>query len=1211
MFIFDSTLMKRISFTILFLFCLLVSTKLGATHLVGGFISYEYMSSSSGGTRYMVTVTVYRDCKQGSINLADDIDLCIYRRDNNAYVRTEKFAISTREFVKPPGRTDCPEVANACLERGIYRHPVTLPTNSFGYFIQYQVCCRNTQVNLMNSSSGKPDLGQMYQVIIPPTNVKNSSPYFTEVPVPFMCVNDTTDINNYAIDEDGDSLVYKFTTPWDGALSSCAGAYTPPVAITRYTNGFSSTNPFGAGGITKINSRNGVTTYLSKLTGNFATALDVYEYRYIIDKWVLLGITRLDLQVLVIKCNSNNRPIIKSSADSFTIYGGQRLCFTVSAYDKDKNGINLSGKGDILTGANGFIGNKATFPDAFANSTVSSEFCWQTECTQARNDPYLFTAYAIDDGCPSKYSLFNFSIRVKPFTGKVTIAGPSPICQGSKDNIYTITPTANTAPELIGIVYNVTITNGILQNKTGNKLTVSWDKNATSGSITVVPVSQFGCPGTPFTYPVTLIVSPPLPVIPSVDTLCPNTTKFYTTATTSGYKYQWWAFNGLINGTSSANSVSITWLAPGKANAKLVQYNTNNCPSDTATINVWVSKPSTPPIAGPITICPNSNRIEYKVSTFQAGSSFQWYVTGGTIVSVGAGSVKINWGGAGIGQVKVIEKNRFGCLGDTVYLAVDKTYKLIGANIIGDTSICEFTKNVIYTVPLINNTTYNWSITGGTITSGQLTHQITVDWGVSATGSLTVYESSFDSVNSIPCISDPTSRIINIRLFPIANKINGDFEVCQNPSSGNFNVNGYAKSSYLWSINSDTNNIVGQSTNAILYSYLQFGNFKVRVIETTEYGCVGKPIDTLLLIHPKPTTTPIIGDSIICYPNINSFLYSVTGLPNSKYNWTIDGGTPVPLSTNNSINIIWTGQQYNSLKVVETSEFGCVGDTLRLNIFFDNPSLYLKYLTVNPPPAADNGIDLFWELRNAPKYNNSLFLERREASTSNPFVTVGTIAGTQLQYNNGNISADFNAWDYRVKGFDLCGQPLYTQVHTNILLSGKKVSAYDITMNFTPYIGWGNASIRYDVYRLLKNAATYELYEPNVTTFNMAYGNGLEYYTQCYRIKATKIGTDTVTWSNEVCFDFEPLLFIPNAFSPNGDEFNNTFIMRGGALKSVEISIYNRWGEKLYTGNSLNAQWDGTYKGKDQPQDVYIYNCLYYGYDGRKYSTKGTITLLR
>ncbi|MBL7836995.1 MAG: gliding motility-associated C-terminal domain-containing protein, partial [Bacteroidetes bacterium] len=139
----------------------------------------------------------------------------------------------------------------------------------------------------------------------------------------------------------------------------------------------------------------------------------------------------------------------------------------------------------------------------------------------------------------------------------------------------------------------------------------------------------------------------------------------------------------------------------------------------------------------------------------------------------------------------------------------------------------------------------------------------------------------------------------------------------------------------------------------------------------------------------------------------------------------------------------------------------------------------------------------------------------------------------------------------------------------------------------------------------------YELYESNVTDFNIAYENGLEYYTQCYRISATKIGTDTVSWSNDICFNFEPTLFIPDAFSPNIDDVNDKFSVKGGALKTFNFMIYNRWGEKLYETDDLNFAWDGTYKGQDQPQDVYMFYCYYTGFDGKKYSTKGTITLLR
>jgi gliding motility-associated-like protein len=299
------------------------------------------------------------------------------------------------------------------------------------------------------------------------------------------------------------------------------------------------------------------------------------------------------------------------------------------------------------------------------------------------------------------------------------------------------------------------------------------------------------------------------------------------------------------------------------------------------------------------------------------------------------------------------------------------------------------------------------------------------------------------------------------------------------------------------------------------------------------------------------------------------------------------------------------------VKVVETSDFGCVGDTITLNVFYDNPSLYLRYLTVNPPPADDNGVEVYWKLQNAPRYNNQLIIQRRRAGSGELFADVGTVNGSVVKFNHTNTNNDVNAWDYRVKGYDLCGKEIYTDVHTSILLTGTKTDAYSVSMNFTPYLGWGSTSIRYDIYRQLKNSTDFELYEANVTDFNAAFSNGLEYYTQCYRVKATKLGTDTVSWSNDICFNFDPTLFIPTAFSPNTDDVNDGYFVKGGALKTFDFKIYNRWGEKLFQTEDLKFVWDGKYKGEDQPQDVYMYYCYYTGFDGKKYSTKGTITLLR
>lgn len=1203
------------SFYSLFLVSLFfISGSLHATHLVGGFISYEYVGSSSFGARYTITITSYRDCKPGSIEFAKDIDVCVYQRNDLRVYKTFNFRRISVEKVNPVGRTDCPEATQVCLEKAVFQEQIDLPTSAFGYYVKWEVCCRNTQVNLRNDQNGDPFIGQTYQTIIPPTIVKNSSPYFTDVPVPFICINDTTELNNYAVDPDGDSLVYRLATPWYGAslsnnFPSCSPQYELPVPINAmdYAPGYNGSIPFGSDGISQINTSNGVTTFMAKRVGNYAVALDVLEYR----NGQLLSSTRLDLQILVINCAPNNKPTIATTSRNYTIMAGEQLCFDVTAKDKDNHNITLNGIGDILTGANGFTGNRATFTSAFGKGPLTSRFCWQTSCSQARNSAYIFTARAIDDGCPSKFTLVNVFINVLPFTGKVTLNGLGTPCQGQKNTLYTINTTANTPDELVGLTHKVVVQGGTLVSQTSTQLLINWSNSAPDGTITITPVSRFNCEGTPFVFNVNLQPSAPKPIQNEFDTVCENSLETYTIQANNGYTYNWWVGNGSIQGTSTSNSISIVWGSQGAAFAKVVQYSQNGCPSDTSTLLVWISKPLTPNIQGKKSVCPNSTGVIYNVASTNYGSIFRWVVTGGVIVSDNSNSISVNWGNEGMGMVKVLEINRFSCVGDTVYLPVSLTYTLEAELIQGDTDICEYSTNQIFQVSNSLNTVYNWTISGGTITSGQGTNTITVDWGASGNGSISMYETSYDAVNNRNCISNLVTRNVNIRPYPIANRINGTFEVCQFSPSGTYSINGYPNSTYLWTVNGDTNNIVGQGSNTITLNYTIEGSFALSVIETTQFGCQGNVVDSILIVHPKPRTSPINGSNTICTPLMSDYLYTVTGFQSSTYQWFVEGGIFVGQTNGMSNRISWLGQQMNSVKVLEISDFGCPGDTQKLDVFFDNPSLHLNYITVNPPPRADDGVDVYWSLRNAPRYNNQFFIEKREAGTSGLFNTVGSVAGNLVTFNDFNTMNDSNAWEYRVKGFDLCGQPFYTSIHTNILLKGFKSGGYDVSMNFTPYLGWGTTGVTYDIFRMLKNKTEYELYSPNVTSFNADFSNGLEYYTQCYRIRGTKAGTDTVTWSNDICFNFDPVIYIPDAFSPNADDYNDFFSIKGGALKSVEFFIYNRWGEKLFIGESMNDSWDGTYKGKDQPQDVYMYYCFYTGFDGRKYSTKGTITLLR
>lgn len=90
-----------------------------------------------------------------------------------------------------------------------------------------------------------------------------------------------------------------------------------------------------------------------------------------------------------------------------------------------------------------------------------------------------------------------------------------------------------------------------------------------------------------------------------------------------------------------------------------------------------------------------------------------------------------------------------------------------------------------------------------------------------------------------------------------------------------------------------------------------------------------------------------------------------------------------------------------------------------------------------------------------------------------------------------------------------------------------------------------------------------------------------------------------------------PLADVPNAFSPNNDGKNDIIYARGYGVGKMSLRIFNRWGQMMFTSSSLNAGWDGRFKGELQPQDVYAYILDIEFTDGTKYRKKGDITLLR
>jgi len=89
-------------------------------------------------------------------------------------------------------------------------------------------------------------------------------------------------------------------------------------------------------------------------------------------------------------------------------------------------------------------------------------------------------------------------------------------------------------------------------------------------------------------------------------------------------------------------------------------------------------------------------------------------------------------------------------------------------------------------------------------------------------------------------------------------------------------------------------------------------------------------------------------------------------------------------------------------------------------------------------------------------------------------------------------------------------------------------------------------------------------------------------------------------------------VFVPTAFTPNGDGLNDILYARGKALVEIKTFIVsNRWGNVMYSSNNIKEGWDGTFRGQMAPTDAYVWYVKGICTNGQEVEKKGTITLIR
>ncbi len=418
----------------------------------------------------------------------------------------------------------------------------------------------------------------------------------------------------------------------------------------------------------------------------------------------------------------------------------------------------------------------------------------------------------------------------------------------------------------------------------------------------------------------------------------------------------------------------------------------------------------------------------------------------------------------------------------------------------------------------------------------------------------------------LPC-SDTATRVVSIH-FPIQTDYTFD-TVCALSSTGfqdeSITLEGIM-SAWKWIFNDGSTSLVQNPPHI----FDQGGSYTVTLISANNFGCKDTISKSVLVYSlPVPNAGP---DTMIC--DIDSLhLFAENGI---NYSWS-----PNYNLSNSSIANPLAQPDFNTTYIVTvTDAHNCVNIDSAIILVVDT------VISVAGPDTTiclDQPLQLF--------SSNAVYYQWEPASlTSNP-----------------DVVAPF----------------VYPQVNTTFTVTSFIGSCFDIDtvivfVNPIPVAnaGQGGTINQGEKIQLQGSGGGIYLWAPSADLSNPASD-----WTQAFPLNTT---TYTLTITNEFgCSSQDTLviivthiheLYVPNAFTPNGDGTNDFFIyFTKGIRKINELKIYNRWGQIVYSSNGYDeTPWEGTSpKGLVSPMGVYVYYIVAETYDGDLITKKGNTTLLR
>ncbi|MEI7663527.1 MAG: hypothetical protein WCK34_15065, partial [Bacteroidota bacterium] len=567
--------------------------------------------------------------------------------------------------------------------------------------------------------------------------------------------------------------------------------------------------------------------------------------------------------------------------------------------------------------------------------------------------PNTVTVSYTQNGCNAAAPT-SYPVMVNSFITP-TITGPSTICGIPKPgNVYT------TEAGMTGYTWSVSggglVTAG--GTSSDNTVTVEWDA-AGAQTVSVNYTDGVGCSAaSPIVKNVT-VNALPIPSITGPMSVCgiPSAGNVYSTQAGMS-NYIWNVIDGTVTagGTSTDNTVTVTWNSPGPKNISVTYTTPLGCVPDvptTALIYVYGLPIAT--VSGPTTICGTPSTGNHYV-TQEFMNNYVWTLSpGGNITSGwGTNDITVTWSTPGTKTITVTYHDANGCSPASVASTNTIVYAYPAVTLTGPGTICGIpSAGNVYTTEA-GMTNYTWSVSpGGAVTGGGSgsDNSVTITWTTTGTKTVSVNYTDGNGCS----LASPLAKTVNVEAIPVPT-ITGPSPVCGIPSAGNTYTTEPGKANYTWSVSAGGTITSGLGTRQIAVTWSASGAQTVTVDYTTVLGCASAgPATYNVNVFPFTPAT-ITGPSGMCgIPSAGNVYTTAPGM--SGYVWSTPGGTITSGSGTNSITVTWNSAGSRNVTVTYIDGNGCspaVPVSFPVDVYALPTPVITGNTTICDPPSAGN-----------------------------------------------------------------------------------------------------------------------------------------------------------------------------------------------------------------------------------------------------------------